>query len=259
MALGTPVNTRPSHLALREDEIHLFWTSLDLSSKRMRQFAETLSADESSRAAHFHFDKDRNRFVAGRGTLREILSWLLQCPPDAVIFSYGAHGKPRLSRPEEGRLLYFNLAHSESLAVFAVSRNFEVGVDLERIRPVPEASRIVEDFFSESEAARWRSMPPANQSEFFFECWTRKEAYLKGMGEGFSGPFRSIEAFRVPHAKAGPPGLRQSAPIAADWFLYSLKPASGYLCAVAAKNHNLRLFNWNWDRSSTSAGFWFGV
>ncbi|MGH7993070.1 MAG: 4'-phosphopantetheinyl transferase family protein, partial [Limisphaerales bacterium] len=167
-----------------EDEIHIFCAPLDLPSARLRQLAETLSADERIRAAHFQFDQDRNRFMAGRGLLREILGWLLRLPPAALIFSYGAHGKPQLAAAPADRWLHFNLAHSDSLAVYAVSCSFEVGVDVERIRHIPEAGQIAAQFFTRSEAAHWRALPPAQQSEFFSDCWTCKEAYLKAIGMG---------------------------------------------------------------------------
>ena len=120
MAVEIPCNSLTDNLELMKDEIHVFHVSLDLSPALRKQLEETLSDDERRRAAHFHFEKDRNRFVTGRGFLRKILGWLLRLPPSSLIFCYGPHGKPQLAAPTVGHLLHFNVAHSDSIGVYAV-------------------------------------------------------------------------------------------------------------------------------------------
>ena len=146
---------------------------------------DLLSEDERARALRFHFPLHRHRFVAARSALRRILAAYLDLPPAELRFHYSPHGKPYL----EHHWLRFNLAHSEDLALCAVARAREIGVDIERIRPRPTQERIPERFFSPSEAAQLRALPP----EAFFHYWTAKEAYLKARGEGLAIPLDSFD------------------------------------------------------------------
>jgi 4'-phosphopantetheinyl transferase len=233
-------------LELMKDEIHVFHSSLDLSPVLRKQLEETLSADEWRRAEHFHFEKDRNRFVTGRGFLRKILGWLLRLPPSSLIFCYGPHGKPQLATPTVGHLLRFNVAHSDSIGVYAVSRGFEVGIDLERIRHIPEAGQIAAKFFSDCEAALWHTLPPDQQIGFFFDCWTRKEAYLKATGQGFSGLLKQNQASCTITQTSKRLMLGGGLPMDPSWFFYPLKSVSGYAGAVVARNQRSRVVNWAW-------------
>ena len=226
----------PEKLELTNDEIHIFCASLDPSRSHLEQFAETLSKDERQRAARFHFEQDRNRFVAGRGILRKILGWLLGAEPRELIFSCGPHGKPQLAGPAAQSLLHFNLAHHDSLAVYAVSHTNEVGIDLERIRPVFETEEIVAHCFSERERAQWLSLPSGSRGEAFFNCWTRKEALLKATGEGIGDQMGQTEVYFTGDLSGG-----------TRWSLRSLIPALDYTAAVATECHDARVTCWKWQ------------
>src|SRR5260221_1053777 len=225
----------PEKLELTNGEIHVFCASLDPPLWRLEQLAETLSKDECQRAGRFHFQQNKNRFVAGRGILREILGWLLGIVPHELVFSCGSRGKPRLAEPVVESRLHFNLAHCDSLAVYAVSRVLEVGIDLERIRPVFETEEIVAQCFSEQERARWLSLPIGRRGEACFTCWTRKEALLKATGEGIGDQMDQIEVFFAGDV----PGERR-------WLLRSLTPALDYTAAVAAGSQDARVNCWKW-------------
>jgi 4'-phosphopantetheinyl transferase len=225
----------PEKVELTNGGIHIFCASLDPPLSHLEQLAETLSKDERQRAARFHFERDKNRFVTGRGILREILGWLLGAEPNGLVFSRGVHGKPRLAKPAAGSFLHFNLAHCDSLAVYAVARANEVGIDLERIRPVCETEEIAAHCFSERERAQWLSLPGESRAEAFFNCWTRKEALLKATGEGIGGKMDQIEAF-----------FAGDLPGETPWLLRSLVPALDYTAAVAAECHKARVNCWKW-------------
>src|SRR6267378_2713952 len=184
----------PEDLQLTDGDVHVFCAALDQSLARMEQLAETLSADEHQRAARFHFEKDKNHYVAGRGMLREILGRLLGVEPGELIFAYGVHGKPCLAMPPVKNSLHFNVAHSDSLVVYAVSREHEVGIDVERIRPVREVEDIAAHIFSKPERAQWRLLADDKKTEAFFYCWVRKEAWLKAGGSGIDEPLNQIES-----------------------------------------------------------------
>jgi 4'-phosphopantetheinyl transferase len=225
----------PENLELTKHEIHVFCALLDLPSRRIERLAETLSIDERERALRFHFERDRTRFLAGRGILREILGWLLRVSPGELLFSYGAHGKPRLAAPDGENHLYFNLAHSDSVAVYAVSRSHEVGIDLERIRSIHEAEEIAAHFFHERERARWLSLPSDQRADAFFDFWTGKEALCKARGEGIGDRMQQSDAAAARDVSNG-----------SAWSLQSFRPALDYTAAVAAKGRDARLCCWKW-------------
>jgi len=226
----------PEKVELTNGEIHIFCASLDPPRPQLEQFAETLSKDERQRAARFYFEKDKARFVAGRGILREILGWLLEAGPRELVFSRESRGKPQLAGPAAGGFLHFNLAHCDSLAIYAVSRAHEVGVDLERIRPIFETEEIVAHCFSDRERAQWLSLPGDSRGEAFFNCWTRKEALLKATGEGIGEHMDQTEAFFAGDLSGG-----------TRWWLQSLVPALDYTAAVAAECRDASLHCWKWQ------------
>lgn len=236
----------PRNLELVNGDTHIFCASLDQPLARLEQFAETLSADERARAARFVFKRDRNRFLAGRGQLREILGWLLHTRPAQLTFAYGDHGKPRLAAPVAGRFLFFNLAHADALAVCAVSARHEVGIDIERVRPIREAEEIAAHFFSTRENAEWRSLPAGQQMEAFFNCWTGKEALLKATGTGLGGPFAQVvEAGLNCGRSLGGSGSANAAAGFSDFFLHPLTPARGYTGTLATKDAGMPCC-WGW-------------
>lgn len=167
-------------------EIDLWRVPLDHLAGRSEQFLSWLSSDEKKRANRFHFERDRARFVVGRGFLRWILGQYLQADPATLGFVYGPAGKPSLA-PVHSEPLHFNLSHSEDLAVFAVSADHALGVDVERIRPVPEADCILHRYFPRETAEHWRRLSPEQQPQAFFQSWVQREAIAKRVGCGLGG------------------------------------------------------------------------
>ena len=175
----------PADLALSGDEMHVWSASLDVGGPRVQGLRRILTQDEVERAERFFFAEDRDRFIVARGLLRVILGRYLDAPPEQLQFCYGPRGKPALATRFGEDEIDFNLSHSHDLALFAITRNRRVGVDLECIRPIPKAGQLVGRFFSMQERAVFRALSPDKQLEAFFRCWTRKEAYIKANGQGF--------------------------------------------------------------------------
>ena len=169
----------PARPELARDDIHAWCAVLDELASDLPAFAETLSAGERQRAERFQFDRDRKRFIVRHGLLRMILGRYLNIEPARLSFTCESRGKPALAGTLDGRTLHFNLSHSDGLALFAVARRFALGVDVERIRPIPEIDQIAGKFFSARESAMLKALPAEQKLEAFFNCWTRKEAYLK--------------------------------------------------------------------------------
>jgi len=149
---------------------------------------KSLVPDERQRAERFRFERDRRRFIVAHGVLRDILGRYLKCSPAQVSFSYNQYGKPALAQESEAIGLRFNMSHSHEVALYALTRAREVGVDVELLREDFASLEIAERFFSRSEVALLNSLAPELRTDGFFNCWTRKEAYIKALGEGLSHP-----------------------------------------------------------------------
>jgi 4'-phosphopantetheinyl transferase len=237
----------PSHaVVLPDDEVHVWRADLSLDSAAIARLVATLSPDERARAARFHFERDRRRFTAARGVLRQILAGYLGQDPALIEFNYSPSGKPSLDSD-----VRFNMSHSHELALYAIARRKEVGVDVERIRPQVAEEQIAERFFSPREAATLRALPANVQAEAFFNCWTRKEAYIKARGEGLGIPLDSFDVSLAPGEPAAILAVRNEPQEMLRWSIESLAPAPGYVSAVVAEGHHWRLRLWRWEPGVT--------
>jgi 4'-phosphopantetheinyl transferase len=154
----------------------------------LSDFRSVLSQDELERADRFCFDRDRERFAIARGILRSILALYLKTPPAELRFSYNEFGKVSLSTQFCSARICFNLSHSVDMALVAVTYRREVGIDVEKVRQGVEVEQIARNFFSAREVEFLLEQTPIARPRAFFECWTRKEAYIKARGEGLSYP-----------------------------------------------------------------------
>lgn len=206
------------------DAIDLWTQRLEGGPEQLARWWSLLSADERARADRFVFEVHRHRYVIGRGRLRDILSPYLECLPGAIAFEYNSFGKPALA----GRELLFNVSHSGAMAVYAVARGREVGIDIEEIREDFREDRIPEMFFAPGEVAALRGLPASEQTLGFLQCWTRKEAYVKARAEGLSIPLDSFEVTLRPgepaHFVRGTEG----------WSVESFRLGDEYVGAVVA-------------------------
>jgi 4'-phosphopantetheinyl transferase len=226
----------PAQVSLGATDVHVWAANLDLPIETLAHFACTLSEQEQQRAARFHFDKHHNRFIAGRGILRALLASYLDRTPDEVQFVYGSNGKPALAGQFALSGLHFNLAHSENLALIAVTRLGAVGVDVEEIRPISDADELVERFFSLRENAQFRQLSPDQKDLAFFNLWTRKEAWLKATGEGIGHSLNRVEVTFLPGEPASLLALPAGVLSRDEWFLRELLPAGGFVGAIALPN-----------------------
>ncbi|MGQ0750493.1 MAG: 4'-phosphopantetheinyl transferase family protein [Betaproteobacteria bacterium] len=208
---------------------------LDVAPVETYRLAMMLSPDESDRAGRHAYERDWRRFVVARGRLRELLAARLETCPETIEFSYGKHGKPMLAPPFSRSGLHFNVAHSGDLAVYAFSHEGEVGVDVEALRALPDADDIAARFFSTVEHNAYRGLDTCHKRIGFFNCWTRKEAFLKALGDGLHHP---LDAFDVSLAPGEPAQLLRLAGDSGEhcgWRLASFIPAPGYVGALAIR------------------------
>ena len=232
---------------LENNEVHVWLASLDRAAPVVQGLLKTLAPDERSRAERFYFQKDRDHFIVARGILRAILSRYLETEPDQVRFYYASYGKPELTKEFDSHGLRFNVSHSQGLALFAITRNREVGVDLEEIRPGISSEEIAERFFSPQEVSVLRALPNDLQDEAFFNCWTRKEAYIKAKGEGLSMPLDTFDVSLVPGESAALLSTKAEPQEASRWSLRELFPAPGFAAAIAVEGKDWQLKCWEWS------------
>jgi 4'-phosphopantetheinyl transferase len=234
----------PPALKLADGEVHVICAALDIPAERIAQLKLTLARDELERAKKFYFAPDERNYVAARGLLREILGRYLGMAPEQVEFRYSATGKPELAGMAEGKL-NFNVAHCGDDAVFAITRNGAIGVDVERIRAVPDLLQLVAATLSEHEKAEWSKLDPPEWRRAFFDCWTRKEAFLKGTARGLSKPPPDIEVPLRPSAPEEVLEVVEHGSEVPDWSLRSLS-AADYSIALAVKNSPAQVACWEW-------------
>ncbi len=225
---------------LSENDVHVWRADLNLSALRIQQLAETLSPDEQQRAERFYFERDRQHFIVGRGLLRAILGRYLNLEPLQLEFSYSPRGKPALVNTDPGKRLCFNLSHSHGLALYAVTRERAIGIDLEYIRSMPKVEQLAERFFSAGEYTLISSLPPEQQQEAFFKGWTCKEAYLKATGEGLIG-LEQVEVSVTPGEPAALLSIQGDAKAASRWSLHQLELESDYAAALAVEGRGWHL------------------
>jgi 4'-phosphopantetheinyl transferase len=224
-----------SPIELSTNEVHVWCKSLDGASTEMvENAASLLTADEQERAQRFRLPELRTKFVLARAGLRELLARAVGAQPRDLTFAYGEHGKPSLAG--NAGAIEFNMSHSGEIAAYAVTVGSPVGIDVEQHRKMQHLEHIARRFFCPPEWEDLMKVPAAERDGVFFNCWVRKEAYMKAVGGGFSIPLHS---FRVSLLAAETPALldvRGRPDEAQEWAMHPFEPAPGYSGAVAIRN-----------------------
>jgi 4'-phosphopantetheinyl transferase len=239
--LGAP--QRPS---LSGGEVHVWRARLDVDAPTLRELWASLSPDERARADRFHFRVDRVHFVAARGGLRAVLSRYTGAAPHRLRFAYDEYGKPSLEGEAGGSRLRFNVSHSKGVALYAFAEGRAVGVDVEYVRGDFASLDIAEHFFSRSEVAALRAVAEGERAAAFFDCWTRKEAYIKARGEGLSHPLHLFTVSLTPGRPAALLSTESEPQEAARWSLVELFPGEGFRAALAVEGGAPSVRCWRW-------------
>lgn len=231
---------KPLPAVIGHREVHVWKTSIIPGFFAIPDLPSYLSRDEQERALKFLFDRDRERFVQARAGLRFILARYLGRSPSEIALEYDDNGKPFIATAQNFPGLSFNLAHSGDLAMYAVTKDVQIGIDVERHRDNVKTDQLAGRFFSAQEAAALRSLPPDTQREAFFSCWTRKESYLKAIGTGLSTPLHTFSVSVKPNE---PPRLLKAvAPDEASaWTLRDIPVDEGFTAAIAVRMKEPRI------------------
>jgi 4'-phosphopantetheinyl transferase len=264
-------------LELAAGEVHVWHLPLDVAPEELAALRTLLAPDELKRAARFVFDRDRNHFTVARGSLRCILARYLTAPgggavqPGDIRFAYGRRGKPVLAAPFDGAGTSFNLSHSGSRALAAVTGgDFPIGVDIERIDTSRACAGIASRFFSAAEQAALAAVAEERYAYGFFKCWASKEAYIKGRGAGLSIPLdgfdvcpdparppRLLRPYAERWVKVGEPDdgdeaspiparVDEDAAAGAEWMLHAVAEDPGYASALATVGMPSRIVSYAW-------------
>ena len=231
----------PLKLKLSINDVHVWRVSLDQADRRVQRLQQILSDDERRRAERFHFDRDRRRYIVRRGTLRLIIGDYMDEEPSRLQFLSGFRGKPYFIDRLGNFPLQFNVAHSKEIALYAFTSRQEIGIDVEYVRDMPDAEKIAQTTYSPLENKTLQSLPEYQKQEAFFNCWVRKEAYIKAIGNGL---YHGMDRFDVSLAPGEPARLvsvEGSAAQAFDWFMKSLIPEDGYVAALVVKGSDFCL------------------
>jgi 4'-phosphopantetheinyl transferase len=224
-----------THPSLAAGDVHVWRVRLDWPEPQVTRLSALLSPDEHERSERYRFAELRREYTAGRGALRLLLGRYLGVDPAGVAFDYEARGRPLLAPPLAAGGLTFNLSNARDLALIAFARGRAIGVDLESISRTLELKDVARHFFAPAECAALFALPESQQRQAFFNCWTRKEAYLKARGMGLSRPLDRFEVTLLPGEPArllkddtDPDAWRR-------WSLTALDGLPGYTAALAAE------------------------
>ena len=228
---GSTRENGPARLALREVQVWGIW--LSGSDASLAYYRSTLSSEELQRAERFRFENLRHSYTRSRGSLRLLLAHYLGRPPNEIELICQPKGKPIL---RDSSRIDFNASHSGQMAVYAFTVGCELGVDVEQLRKLDEPESIAARFFSTAEASELLSLTPEQRVPAFFRCWTRKEAYVKAIGDGLAIPLNRFQVTLLPGVPARFVQLASDMGTAADWTLDHLEIAPGYLGALAYRD-----------------------
>jgi 4'-phosphopantetheinyl transferase len=240
----------PEEPTLEPEVSHIWLIWRGAAGAMAHTLRHTLSTDELARAERFHFQGDRDRFVATRGVVRDILGRYLKQEPSQLRFQYGPHGKPALALADGEPPIRFNVSHSDDVALCAVACGQEIGVDVEHLRSDFPGLQVARHFFSPREIAVLQGLPAEHQVASFITLWTLKEAYLKATGQGLGVELSRVD---VSPALAAPEALLRLTPdrddhrqSGAGWWLHTLPSVAGYAGALAVEGADCRLVCWQW-------------
>jgi 4'-phosphopantetheinyl transferase len=218
-------------------EVHIWQAPLQELACDLPKMAALLCREEEDRAARFHFRRDYEQFVLSRGILRLLLAKYVGGRPEEIAFRYSPNGKPALDGPSrQGAKLQFNLSHTAGMAVYAFVHYRKVGIDVEQVRDLSGLDGIAAQIFTPAELIAYHSTDSHNRQRCFFSGWTRKEAFIKACGEGWS---RSPQTFAVSLAINEPARLlriEEEAGVAGYWKLFDVTTEPSYAAALAVED-----------------------
>jgi 4'-phosphopantetheinyl transferase len=225
---------------LKPGEVHVWLFDLDDLGQGLPVWEQLLSEDEIWRSKRYHFEQDRQRFVARRGLLRQLLGHYCGTAPEEITYRTNQFGKLSMS----SQPVHFNLSASQNRVAFAFTLGKEVGVDIEQVRLLPELDRMAEHWFSPAERVSLFALSPEMQLDAFYHVWTQKEAFIKAHGEGLSLPLQDFSVSVDPDLPGRLLSIRDDAEEVSVWKMDTGAPVSGWRIAVCFQTESEQEIRW---------------
>ena len=241
---STSWSSVPSRLHLNRDEVHVWCVNLNVLDLDINCLKHILSKEENDKADSFHFKDDRENYIGRHAILRKILGRYLSLEPNNINFSYRSHGKPSLSNYSNGDKIHFNLSHSKGLVLYAMTRGREVGIDVERIIPGIMDEQFISNVFSQKELYSIQSLPMDMRTNALFQNWTRKEAFIKALGQGLSYDLKRIDVSAALGEKSIISNRNSDADNSYCWSLRDIELGPGYAGSIVVEGYNWALKCW---------------
>lgn len=232
--------------AILPRDLHLWWIDADALAARHVELGGLLRPDEKEESRKFRHEQHRRRFVVRRAARNEILADYLGCRADQVQIEHSAFGQPRLMSAPETPQLSFSASHSHGLAVLVVGAEGRIGIDIERLRPMPDALAIARQHFTRDEAELLEKSNGSDRDAEFLAIWTAKEAFVKALGTGLSFPLDAIQV-RLEQGKAVELTVEHAFEGGTRW---AVSPASldPRIVGAVVTEHSVRQFQWRrWE------------
>jgi len=222
---------------INDQQIHI-WT-VDVSNHLNPDFAAYLDNQESERAERFKFSKDRNCFIGSHVALRILLGKYCDCAPRAIAYEYTAYNKPTLI---DNNPIQFNLSHSHNQAIIAITKNHPIGIDIEYMQEKKILTELAKRFFSSQEYEEYKSLATSQKTLGFYNCWTRKEAFVKALGIGITCPLKSFSVNLTPEIDAKILSVQNNQDDVNQWKLFGFIPENNYCAAIAWRGPEKELY-----------------
>jgi len=206
---------------------------LDIEDQILHSYFSMIGEDEKQRASRFKFQKDYKAFVITRACLRILLADYLNMDPEELKFIYSNYGKPEIAYDRCD--LQFNVSHSKHVSLIGISKTDPIGVDIEFIKFDEDLNIVARRFFSENEYNEFESLNQSDKAQGFFNCWTRKEAFIKAVGHGLSFPLKEFDVSLIPGAPARLKKTHFDEHEKDEWTMMDIGLPTGYVGAFAIK------------------------
>ena len=232
----------PDTLNLYKDHIDVWLCDLKQLSGDINSFYSILSEDERDRADKLKVDDKKQQYIITRGTLRQRLGLLTNIYPEDFVFKILEHGKPVLVNDARFANITFNVSHSHDLALIAIAQKQNIGIDIEKINHESNHLALMARFFSKAEQTEFQTMQEANKARVFCACWTRKEAFIKAVGDGVSYGLDKFDVTVDPENQS--PGITLHKPSEEIWSAINLPINNEYMACLVSNRDSLSVRRW---------------
>lgn len=230
--------TPPQNLQLNENHVDVWLSSLDMDENILDKLKIILSEDELMRAQRFYSVELTKQFIAARGLLRLILARYMKVKPGELQFQYNVYRKPFLTGKFKKKGLCFNTSHSQGIALYGITQQKEIGVDIEKIRSDLSCNKIAKRQFSQSEFMLFQKSPVSKKTQTFFTLWTRKEALLKALAQGLHFSMKQFDVSGTPCRSVKFLNNSTNTENNSEWFIRDLEVDSGFCAALAIEGQH---------------------